>query len=207
MWAASRLERGKRGETMNDHNSERPSPVDFYRSDALLTDDERAVRDRVRAFAEAHLRPIAREAWERAEFPSQLLPELVRLGVLGGTVRGYGCPGLSSVALGLAMQEIGRVDSSFATYLAIGGGLVPVTLALCGSEEQKSRWLPLLAGGEAIGAFALTEPDHGSDVSQMATRARRDGDHYVLDGAKRWIGNASICDVAVVWARAEDGIA
>lgn len=183
------------------------SPVDFYLTDGLLTADERAVRDRVRRFAEEHLRPAAREAWEQEAFPRHLLPELAKLGISGGSVRGHGCPGLSPVAVGLAMQELARIDSSFATFFAVSGGLVPVTLAACGSEEQQARWLPRLAAAEAIGAFALTEPEHGSDASHLATRATRDGDEYVLDGTKRWIGNATICDVAIIWARAEDGVA
>ncbi|MBA2598843.1 MAG: acyl-CoA dehydrogenase family protein [Chloroflexia bacterium] len=181
--------------------------VDFYLTGSLLTDDERAVRDRVRRFAEEHLRPVAREAWEREVFPHHLLPELAALEVAGGTVADYGCPGLSPVAFGLAMRELARVDSSFATFFTVSGGLVPVTIAACGTEEQKTRWLPRLARGEAIGAFVLTEPEHGSDASHLTTRATRDGDGFILDGAKRWIGNATICDVAIVWGRAEDGIA
>jgi glutaryl-CoA dehydrogenase len=183
------------------------SVVDFYLTESLLTEQERAVRDRVRRFAEQHLRPVAREAWEREAFPRHLLPEVGTLGIAGGTVSGHGCPGLSPVAFGLAMQELARVDSSFGTFFTISGGLVPVTLATCGSEEQQARWLPRLARAEAIGAFALTEPEHGSDASHLTTRATRDGDSYVLDGAKRWIGNATFCDVVVVWARAEDRIA
>jgi glutaryl-CoA dehydrogenase len=183
------------------------SPVDFFLTEALLTEEERLVRDRVRRFAEEKVRPVAREAWERAEFPSGLVPEFAMLGIAGGTVEGYGCPGLSSVGFGLAMQELSRVDSSFATFCTVHGGFVPATIAACGSEAQKATWLPRLARCEAIGAFALTEPDHGSDASHLATRATRDGDGYVLDGAKRWIGNATQCDVAVVWARADDGVA
>ena len=181
--------------------------ADFYLADALLSDAERGVRDRVKQFAETRLRPVARESWERGAFPTQLLPEFAALGIAGGTVREYGLPGLSNVAFGLAMRELSRVDSSFATFFTVHGGFVPATIAACGSEEQKRRWLPKLAGCEAIGAFALTEPDHGSDASHLETRATRDCDAYVLDGAKRWIGNATLCDVAVVWARAEDGVA
>jgi glutaryl-CoA dehydrogenase len=165
------------------------------------------VSDRVRFFAEEYLRPVARAAWEGEVFPRQLLPELARLGIAGGTVAGHGCPEMSPVAFGLAMQELARVDSSFATFFTVSGGLAPVTIASCGSEEQKARWLPRLARAEAIGAFALTEPERGSDATHLTTRATRDGDSYVLDGAKRWIGNATFCDVAIVWARAEDGIA
>jgi len=183
------------------------TPPDFYLTDSLLTADERAVRDRVRRFAAEQLRPVARAAWERAEFQAQLVPVLAEVGVVGGMVDGYGCPALTPVAFGLAMQELSRVDSSFATFFGIDGGLVMAAIATCGSEEQKRRWLPPLLRCEAIGAFALTEPEFGSDASHLATRARRDGDAYVLDGKKRWIGMGSICDVAIVWARAEDGIA
>jgi glutaryl-CoA dehydrogenase len=183
------------------------SVVDFYLTESLLTEQERAVRDRVRRFAEEQLRPVAREAWEQEAFPRQLLPELGKLGIAGGTVQGHGCPGMSPVAFGLSMQELARVDSSFGTFFTISGGLAPVTLAAYGSEQQQARWLPRLARAEAIGAFALTEPEHGSDASHLTTRATQEGDDYVLNGEKRWIGNATICDVAIVWARAEDGVA
>ena len=193
---------------MNGVNDARPSPeVDFFLSDSLLTDEERTLRDRVRAFAEGHLRPAARQAWEAGEFPVRLMPELAALEIAGGTVSGYGCPSLTSVAFGLALQELSRVDSSFATFVNMQAGLSVTSIATCGSEEQKTHWLPRLARCEAIAAFALTEPDHGSDASHLATRAVRNGDDYVLNGTKRWIGNATICDVAIIWARAEDGIA
>jgi glutaryl-CoA dehydrogenase len=181
--------------------------VDFLLTDALLSAEERAVRDRVRAFAEAELRPAAQAAWEAAEFPAQLVPALAALEIVGSSPVRYGGTAVSSVAFGLAMQELSRVDSSFATFFTVQAGLVMTAIAMCGSDEQKSRWLPRLARCEAIGAFALTEPDHGSDASHLTTRADRDGDGYLLNGAKRWIGNATFGDVAVVWARAEDGIA
>jgi glutaryl-CoA dehydrogenase len=189
------------------HDAGLSSTVDFFRADSLLTDEERAVRDRVRAFAEDQLRPAAREAWETATFPRHLVPELAALGVVGGAIGGIGGPGLSSVGFGVALRELSRVDSSFATFVNVQGGLSMSAIASCGTEEQHARWLPRLTRCEAIGAFALTEPAHGSDVSQLETSATRDGDAYVLDGAKRWIANATICDVAVIWARAEDGIA
>jgi glutaryl-CoA dehydrogenase len=189
---------------MIDLHETRPSPaVDFFQTDSLLTEEERAIRDRVRVFAEGHLRPVAREAWEAAAFPTHLLPDLAALDVVGSTVKGYGCPSLSSVAFGLVLRELSRVDSSFATFVNVQAGLSMTTIARCGSEAQKARWLPRLARCEAIGAFALTEPEHGSDASRLTTRAIRDGNDYVLEGTKRWIGNASICDVAIVWARAE----
>jgi glutaryl-CoA dehydrogenase len=182
-------------------------PLDLYRTDSLLTDDERDVRDRVRAFAEEHVRPVAGAAWERAEFQGQLVPLLAELGVVGGSVQGYGCPTLSSVAYGLATQELSRVDSSFATFFGVHSGLAMGAIAACGSVKQKERWLPRMARCEIVGAFALTEPEHGSDAAHLTTSAVRDGDDYVLNGAKRWIGNGTICDLAIVWARADDGIA
>lgn len=179
--------------------------VDFYRVDGLLTEAERGLRDRVRGFAEQRLRPVARTAWEREEFPAQLLPELATLGIAAD---GSGStPAPSQVGFGLALQELARVDSSFATFIDVQVGLTMGAISACGSAAQRERWLPRLARFEALGAFALTEPNHGSDASHLTTRAIRDGDDYVLDGAKRWIGNGAACDVAVVWARAEDGVA
>src|SRR5829696_6972538 len=172
--------------------------VDYYLSDSLLTAEERAVRARVRAFAEEHLRPVARSAWERAEFQVQLLPHLAAAGIVGGMVQGHGCPTLSPVGFGLAMQELSRVDSSFATFFGVQGGLAMAAIATCGTDEQHRRWLLPMARCEVIGAFALTEPEFGSDASHLTTTARRDGDDYVLDGAKQWIGMGAVCDVAVV---------
>ncbi|MGI8477349.1 MAG: acyl-CoA dehydrogenase family protein [Thermomicrobiales bacterium] len=172
-----------------------PSP-DFFHVDALLSDDERNVRDRVRAFAEREVRPGAGDAWDRAEFQAQCVAPLGALGVVGGTVEGYGCPSLTSVAYGLATQEIARVDSSFATFFGVHSGLAMGTIALCGTDGQKERWLPRMAACDLVGAFALTEPGHGSDAARMETGARRDGDAYVLNGAKRWIGNGTICGIA-----------
>lgn len=180
-------------------------PVDFYGLDELLTPEEREVRDRVRQFVDSEVVPIIAPYWERAEFPQQLIPKLKALGLAGGDLRGYGCPGLSAVANGLVSSELARGDGSVATFFGVHSGLVMSAVALCGSEEQKARWLPPLARMDLIGAFALTEPFVGSDAGHIATRARRDGDAYVLDGAKRWIGNADVADVIVVWARDDDG--
>lgn len=183
-----------------------PSP-DLYNMASLLTPDEIAVRDRVRAFAEEQLRPGAAEAWEAAEMRVDLLPKLGEIGIVGGMVNGYGCPGLSSVAYGMATAELARVDSSFSTFFAVHSSLVMCAVDLCGSESQKQQWLPKLATCEKIACFALTEPTHGSDASHLTTSARREGDEYVLNGAKRWIGNATISDLAVVWARTDEGVA
>ena len=179
--------------------------TDFYRIDDLLGDGEREVRDRVRAFCDKEVIPIINDYWERAEFPFELVPKLAALNVAGGTIKGYGCPGLSTVATGLVGMELGRADGSICTFFGVHSGLAMTSIALLGSEEQKRRWLPPMARMEKLGAFGLTEPEHGSDAVALETRARRDGDHWVLDGSKRWIGNASFADLVVVWARDDDG--
>ncbi len=179
--------------------------IDFYRIDDLLTVQEREIRDRVRNFCDKQVLPIINDYWERAEFPFELVPKLAELGLAGGTIQGYGCPGLSEVAAGLVAMELARGDGSICTFFGVHSGLAMQSIALLGSEEQKRRWLPAMARLEKIGAFALTEPKHGSDAVALETRARRDGDHYVLDGAKRWIGNASFADLVIVWARDDEG--
>ncbi len=179
--------------------------TDPYLLDELLTPEEREVRDRVRRFCDSEVLPVINGYWERAQFPFELLPKLAGLGVFGGTIRGYGGPGLSTTAAGLVSMELARGDGSLATFHAVQSGLVMTSIAMLGSEEQKQRWLPSLARLETIGAFGLTEPEHGSDVVMLETRASRDGDGYVLHGAKRWIGNGSIADVVLVWARDDDG--
>jgi glutaryl-CoA dehydrogenase len=179
--------------------------TDFFATDALLTSEERVIRDRVRAFVDDHLIPVANDYWERAEFAAELIPRYAELGVAGGAIRGYDCPGMSAVAEGLVALELARGDGSFSTFNSVHSGLVMGTVDLLGSDEQKERWLPSMARLEKIGAFALTEPDHGSDVVRLATRARRDGDRWVIDGAKRWIGNGVTGDLVLVWARDEDG--
>lgn len=178
--------------------------LDFYQFDLLLTNEEREIRDRVREFMEREVKPIINDYWERAEFPFELIPKLAELNVCGGTIKGYGCPGMSSVASGLVASEMARVDGSICTFLGVTGGLAMSSIYYCGSEEQKEYWLPQLARMEKIGAFALTEPNIGSDASHLQTTARRDGDSYVLNGAKRWIGNATFADVIIVWARDEE---
>jgi glutaryl-CoA dehydrogenase len=179
--------------------------TDFYLVDELLTEQEREVREKVRLFGDKEVTPIINDYWERAEFPFELLGKLAELGIAGGSISGYGCPGLSPVATGLVAQELARADGSVCTAFGVHSGLAMGAIALLGDEAQKERWLPPMARMELIGAFALTEPDHGSDAVALETRARRDGDHWVLDGAKRWIGNASFADVVIVWARDEDG--
>jgi glutaryl-CoA dehydrogenase len=159
--------------------------TDYYLLDELLTDEERSIRDNVRAFSEREVMPIINDYWERAEFPFELIPKIARLNIAGSTIQGYGCPGMSSVASGLVAMEISRGDGSVATFFGVHSGLAMTSIALLGSEEQKARWLPAMARMEKIGAFGLTEPNHGSDAVALETRARREDDSYVLDGAKR----------------------
>ena len=183
----------------------RSQGTDFFAMDGLLTDQERAIRDRVRAFSDDQLIPVANEYWERAEFPAALVPAYAGLRVAGGAIQDYGCPGMSPVAEGLVALELARGDGSFSTFNSVHSGLVMASIGLLGSEEQKQRWLPAMARCDKLGAFALTEPDHGSDVVRLDTRARRDGDHWVLNGVKRWIGNGAMADLVLVWARDDDG--
>ncbi|UGS27783.1 acyl-CoA dehydrogenase family protein [Microbacterium resistens] len=180
-----------------------PDLLDF---DELLTDDERAVRDRVRAFVDARIRPHIADWYDRAVFPTDLVPELADLGVLGMHLTGYGCAGRSAVEYGLAAMELEAGDSGLRTFVSVQGSLAMSAIHKHGSEEQKQRWLPRMARGEVIGCFGLTEPNSGSDPSSMTTFARREGDGWVLNGAKRWIGLASIAHVAVIWAQTDDGV-
>jgi glutaryl-CoA dehydrogenase len=178
--------------------------TDYYLLDELLDDEARAVRDRVRKFVDTELLPVINDYWDRAEFPFPLVPRIAELGIIGSTIEGYECPGLSRLAAGMVTLEMSRGDGSVNTFIGVQSGLAMGSIALLGSEEQKQRWLPAMAALDKIGAFGLTEPEHGSDSVALETSARRDGDHYVLNGAKRWIGNASIADVVVVWARDTD---
>ena len=174
---------------------------DYYLMDESLTDEARVVRDRVRAFVERDVLPIINGYWDRADFPFELVPKIAQLGIVGTTIEGYGCPGLSRLAAGMVTREMSRGDGSVNTFFGVQSGLAMGSIALLGSEEQKQRWLPGMAALEKIGAFALTEPNHGSDSVHLETTVHRDGSQWVLNGAKRWIGNASIADVVVVWAR------
>ncbi|MGY1636096.1 acyl-CoA dehydrogenase family protein [Geodermatophilus sp. SYSU D00742] len=178
---------------------------DFYALEELLAPEEIELRDRVRAFCEREVTPRINDWWERAEFPFELVPRIAGLGIAGGTVQGYGSPGMSAVAAGLVAAEWARADGSIATFYGVHSFLAMQSIALLGSEEQRERWLPAMARMERIGAFALTEPRHGSDAVALETSARRDGDTYVLDGQKKWIGNGTIADHVLVWARGEDG--
>jgi glutaryl-CoA dehydrogenase len=177
-----------------------PAP-DYYDLDALLTEEERITRDTVRSFVEQECLPLLEGCFSREEFPRQLVPRLGELGVFGANLHGYGCAGMNNVSYGLVMQELERGDSGLRSMASVQGGLVMYGIYAYGSEEQKQRWLPAMARGEAIGCFGLTEPDHGSDPGGMETRARKVGTEWVLSGVKRWITNGSIADVAIVWAK------
>ena len=178
-----------------------PWSADFFLLDEQLTDEERAVRERVRRFCDQAVIPVAAEHWERAEMPTALLAGLAGLHIAGGTIAGFGCPGLSPIAMGLATAELARGDGSLCVGFSVHSALAMATIARFGSEEQKQRWLPSMARLETLGAFALTEPTHGSDIVLLETTARREGEDWVLRGAKRWIGNGSLADVVIVWAR------
>jgi len=177
--------------------------TDYYVLDDLFTDEEREVRDKVRAFADAEVIPIINSYWEKAEFPFELVPKVAALGIAGGAIEDYGCPGMSHTAAGLVAIEMSRGDGSLNTFFGVHSGLAMGTIAICGSEEQKQNWLPPMARMEKIGAWGLTEAKHGSDSVMLETTARRDGDEWVLNGEKRWIGNATFADLVIIWARDE----
>jgi glutaryl-CoA dehydrogenase len=177
---------------------------DFYDLEALLSDDDRALLHRVRAFMDEKVEPVINDWWTRGKFPQQLIPGLAELGIAGTPYTGYGCPGRPSLTDGMIAMELSRGDPSMATFMGVHGGLAMGTVYLCGSEEQKERWLPPMARLELIGAFGLTEPEAGSDVARgLRTTARREGDTWVLNGRKKWIGNASFADLTIIWARDE----
>jgi glutaryl-CoA dehydrogenase len=181
-------------------------PLDFLEIDSLLGDRERAIRDRVRDFVHDHVLANIEDWFERGVFPKELAPEFGKLGVLGMHLEGYGCPGGSDVEYGLACLEIEAGDSGLRSFVSVQGSLAMFAIHRFGTEEQRQEWLPRMATGEAIGCFALTEPESGSDPGSMKSSARRDGGDWVLNGHKRWSTNGLDSDVAIVWARTEDGI-
>jgi len=183
-----------------------PETVDFYRIDDLLTEEERLVRSTVSRFVDDRFLPIVADHYERASFPMEIVPELARLGVFGMHLHGYGAAGMSNVMYGLACQELERGDSGLRSFVSVQGSLCMFPIYRYGSEEQKQRWLPFMARGEVIGCFGLTEPEFGSNPAGMATRARRDGGDWVINGTKRWITNGNVAHLAIVWARTEEGI-
>lgn len=180
--------------------------VDLLSIDTLLSPEELALRDTVRSFVQTEIKPNIAEWYDNAVFPLEIVPKMAELGVLGMHIKGYGCPGRSSVEYGIAAMELEAGDSGLRTFVSVQGSLAMSALAKHGSEEQKNEWLPRMAAGEVIGCFGLTEPHSGSDPASMTTYAKRDGDDWVLSGAKRWIGLASVAQVAIIWAMTDDGI-
>jgi glutaryl-CoA dehydrogenase len=182
-------------------------PLDFYDVRALLTDEERLVQDTVARFVDREVAPIIAECFAAERFPVELVPRLADLGLFGATLHGYGCAGLSYTAYGLICLELERGDSALRSCVSVQSSLVMGCIHACGTEEQRSRWLPELARGKKLGCFALTEGHGGSDPARMRTRAQRRGGEWVLDGTKQWITNGALADVAIVWAMTDDGIA
>jgi glutaryl-CoA dehydrogenase len=183
------------------------APLDLLDCDELLTDEERDVRALVRRVVDDRVRPYVADWYERGDVPArELALEFGKLGLLGMHLQGYGCAGASAVSYGLACMELEAADSGVRSLVSVQGSLAMYAIGKYGSAEQKQQWLPGMAAGELIGCFGLTEPDHGSDPANMATRARRDGGDWVLTGGKMWITNAPIADVAVIWARAQEGV-
>ncbi|MGB1285757.1 MAG: acyl-CoA dehydrogenase family protein [Aggregatilineales bacterium] len=178
---------------------------DYYRLDDRLTDKQKATRDRVREYVQTLVLPNINSYWERAEFPRDLAMELANLGIVGGPLMEHGAPGLDFVEMGLVMYELAKGDGSIGTFYGVHSGLATGSIGLLGSDEQKARWMPDMIQLKKIGAFGLTEPNHGSNAVGIQTKARRDGDSYILNGAKRWIGNASIADILIIWGRDEEG--
>ena len=187
----------KQGETLF-------SGFDFYNCDMHFTDKQKALRQEVRDFVEYEVLPEINPYWERAEFPWEIARKMVDLPIIGGALHDHGAAGLDLVEMGLVMYELGKGDGSISTFYGVHSGLAMGSIGLLGDAEQKARWLPEMVKLEKIGAFALTEPDVGSNAAQVKTRARKDGDGFILNGAKRWIGNASIADILIIWARDEE---
>ena len=181
-------------------------PLDFLAIDRLLSDEERDIRDAVRAFVRSEILPGVGEWFERGEFPGEVAKGLAELGLLGMHLTGYDCAGANAVSYGLACLELEAGDSGFRSFVSVQGSLCMFPIWKFGTEEQKQRYLPMMARGEVIGCFGLTEPDAGSDPGRMRTSATRDGSEWVLSGTKMWITNGGIADLAVVWAKADDGV-
>ncbi len=178
--------------------------VDFIEYDTLLSDDERLVRDNTRKFIEENLIPIIELCNREGRFPKELIKPMGELGFYGASLKGYGCAGMSAVEYGLMTQELERGDSGVRSFVSVQSGLCMYPIYAFGSEEQKQKYLPRMALGEVLGCFGLTEPDAGSNPGAMRTRARKDGDSYVLNGEKMWITSGSIADIAIIWAKVED---
>jgi len=182
------------------------NPLDFYDVRSELSEDEQMVQDSIARFVDAKVLPVIQECFEEHRFPRHLVADMAELGVLGCSLEGYDCAGLNAICYGLICQELERGDAGLRSFASVQSSLVMYPIHSYGSEEQKQRWLPALARGEAIGCFGLTEPHGGSDPSNMKTHAKRDGDDWIINGAKMWITNGSIADVAVVWAMTDEGV-
>ncbi|HEU5397769.1 MAG TPA: acyl-CoA dehydrogenase family protein [Gammaproteobacteria bacterium] len=182
------------------------NPLDLYDVRGLLTEEEQLVQDTTGRFVDEKVLPIIGECFEKGRFPKELVPEIAALGLLGSSIQGYDCAGLNGVSYGLICQELERGDSGLRSFVSVQSSLVMYPIYSYGSEEQKQKWLPAMARGEKIGCFGLTEPHGGSDPSNMKTTARKQGGDWVLNGAKMWITNGTIADVAVVWAQTDEGI-
>lgn len=182
------------------------NPLDLYDVRSSLSEEEAMVQDTVARFVDSDVLPIIGECFETGRFPAELVPRIAELGLLGSSLEGYGCAGLNAVSYGLICQELERGDSGLRSFVSVQSSLVMYPIHAYGSEAQKERWLPAMAAGEAIGCFGLTEPHGGSDPANMKTVAKRDGDDWVINGAKMWITNGSIADVAVVWAMTDEGV-
>lgn len=178
--------------------------VDYYDLDQLLTEEQKRIRRTVRTWVDEQVMPIIADCYEEGRFPDELVPEMAELGFFGANLEGYGCAGVDNISYGLMMQELERGDSGLRSEASVQGALCMYPIYTFGSEEQKQEYLPAMARGELIGCFGLTEPEHGSDPGGLETTAVRDGNNYILNGSKTWITNADVCDLAVVWAKADD---
>ncbi|MDP7005441.1 MAG: acyl-CoA dehydrogenase family protein [Phycisphaerales bacterium] len=183
-----------------------PTATDFLNVGSLLTEDELAIQEAVARFVDDRVLPLMADSFDSHTFPMEIVPEIAEMGLFGPNLEGYGCAGLNNVCYGLICQELERADAGVRSFVSVQGSLVMFPIYAYGSEEQKEYWLPKLAAGEEIGCFGLTEPDGGSDPGTMRTKAVKDGDDWVINGAKMWITNGTIADVAVVWADTEDGV-
>ncbi len=180
--------------------------VDYFSIDSLFSEQELLVRQTARRFTDERIAPVIRDCFRDARFPSELIPEMAELGFFGANLEGYGCAGMNHTEYGLIMQEIERGDSGLRSFVSVQGALVMYPIYTYGSDAQKNYWLPRLQKGQSIGCFGLTEPDFGSNPAGMRTSARRDGDGWILNGEKTWITNGGVADIAIVWARTQDGI-
>lgn len=178
---------------------------DFLKVDQHLSEEERMIRDTVREFTSKEIMPIIADHYENGTFPTHLIPQLAEMGTLGATIQGYGCAGVNYTSYGLIMQELERGDSGIRSFVSVQGALCMYPIYAFGTEEHKKKYLPKMAKGELIGCFGLTEPDFGSNPGGMVTRARKDGNDYILNGAKMWITNGGVSGVAIVWAKDDDG--